>query len=167
MQDDGHEVGGGRLPKLVKRPLELVPIAGLDPEIGEPRLLKMHQPAPSLDELFDGGAEYVLRDLEHEGVPVARRVGGTGEQVWRGEAGNARLWDAERRRDGGEPNVRPERTDDFRSAEEGVVVEPANEPPRLQARTRLHERPEDVLPAQHPVREVVEPRLTLRLYEEV
>lgn len=78
-----------------------------------------------------------------------------------------RLWDAERRRHGGEAGVRPERTDDFGSAEKGVVVEPANECPSLQARTRFHEGPKEVLPSRHPVGEIVEPRLTLRLYEEV
>src|SRR5204863_3214558 len=48
-----------------------------------------------------------------------------------------------------------------RSAVEGVGVEEARQRTELEAFGGLDERPEDVLPAEHPVGEEVEPRILL------
>lgn len=96
----------------------------------------------------------------HQPVALHVRMRGTREQVWRRQRHHPGSW----HRGLGQ---RPVRVGEFRKiprelrrSEERIRIEPADEGVRTNAH-RSHQRPEDILPAQQPIRKEIETGITL------
>ncbi len=164
MQDQRGADGG--LSELPDGLLDVVPVAVLDAEEPQPRFLEVDDAIAPLHQRARHGPQDVAGQVHHEGVAVEVGLGGPGEQIGRGKGGHLRVQKVRGLFElTGDRPGELEIAGDLRRPEERVVVEPPDQGPGVQATRQLDQWPEDVLPPEQAVRDVVQAGLALGGHE--